>query len=242
MTNAELFDYIALAPESGRARHLVVLLHGYGFDAGVMQSLARTIAEKLPDARIIMPHAPQFLDIPADESGNALKVPQQLRGDTPAQGTQREWFTIRGDEAALRRHALARAGEMNRFIDAHRDADGLGNRDIALMGFSQGGCVALVTAFTRANRMGCAVGHSTLVLPDPALRRNDVPTLFLYGDADEEFSQNRYRQMAQGLAQYTNDLETHVVPGLPHKTSRQSRDMVAAFIARKMGGSAPSPY
>lgn len=227
------FEYITHGPLQGPANKLVVLFHGYGYDAAVMKVLAERIARQMPQAQIVMPHAPEKFDIPANQDGNMLKVPKQLFDKTGAPSLRRQWFSINGDLKILHDRLAKLAPKVNAFIDNQRDMLGLGNKDIAIMGFSQGGGVALFSAYARPEPVGCVVGHSTIFVESAALK-SKPPTLFVYGNADEEFSQSRYAQVIAAMRRYLPVLETRAVEGLTHKTSSESRKLTADFITRKL--------
>ena len=55
---AEL-DGPRLEPRSGRARQLVVFLHGYGADGNDLIDIGRAWQNLLPDAAFVSPHAPR---------------------------------------------------------------------------------------------------------------------------------------------------------------------------------------
>jgi phospholipase/carboxylesterase len=55
---AEL-DGPRLAPRSGRARRLVVILHGYGADGNDLIEIGKVWQTLLPDAAFVAPHAPE---------------------------------------------------------------------------------------------------------------------------------------------------------------------------------------
>lgn len=223
----QAFAYIARDPANGPARRLVVLLHGYGRNAAFMEKLAEAIHAELPDARIIMPQAPEAMQRPDDESGNLLKVPGDVR---QADGQEeRQWFSIQGGAKELRDRVVRVAARMNDFIDNQRDMMGLRDTDIAIMGFSQGGGVALYTAFMRAQPVRCAVGHSTIFLGDAAFKSRP-PVMFLYGGADPEFSQKIFAETEKALRAHTNDLTVKRINGLTHTTNRESRAAVARYI------------
>ena len=48
-----------LAPRSGRAKQLVVFLHGYGADGNDLIEIGRQWQEWLPDAAFVAPNAPE---------------------------------------------------------------------------------------------------------------------------------------------------------------------------------------
>lgn len=222
------FAYNARGAAPDRARQLVILLHGYGRSAALMEKVADAILDTLPTARIIMPEAPEKMDRPADERDNLLRVPADVRA--PDGLPERQWFDIRGDAAALRQRVAGVTARLNDFIDAQRDLLGLQDKDIALMGFSQGGAVALYTALSRAAEIRCVVGHSTIFVGQAAFRSRP-PVLHIYGGADPEFSQQRFADTAAALAHFTDRLTVRKIDGLVHKTSAESRAAVARYIA-----------
>lgn len=230
---ATKLEYLQEAPENGAIGQLVVLLHGYGRDASLMKKLADEVRVRLPQALILMPQAPEEMEEHVGED-NVLRVPEQLRDDAAQgfmPGARRKWFSIRGktlDE--LTHHILRVADTVNDFITGHMRAHGLQDKDVALMGFSQGGVVALYTAYHRAQPISCVVGHSTIFMPGVDLT-SKVPTLYLYGLDDEEFPPNRYEAAAVYVADHVPETTVCAVPGLRHTTNAESRGIVADYIA-----------
>ena len=227
-------EYLQQAPKSGPVEQIIVLLHGYGRNATLMQKLADEIAERLPQALILMPQAPEKYEAPASDAGNALRVPEQLRtedreGTDP--GQRRQWFSIRAATLAdMDRHLRAAVTRINDFISAQLAQHGLKDSDAALMGFSQGGVVALYAAYRRMAPMACVVGHSTIFMGGPDLH-SKPPTLYLYGLDDEEFSEKRYEESGRHVKAHMPDTKMQGVPGLRHTTNAESRAVVADFIA-----------
>ncbi len=207
------FDFIARGAPPGTARQLAFLLHGYGRNATIMEKVAEEIEKTMPGARILMVNAPEVCP-----SGDEA---------------ERRWFSVQGSMKDMGARVSQVAQRLNDFIDNQRDVLGLQDKDVALMGFSQGGGVALYTAFARPQPIGSIVAHSTLFFGSkpPA---SVSPTLFIYGDADESIPQLRFQDSISYLGQHVPDLTVHLVPGLRHKTSSESREILARYMAARM--------
>ncbi len=229
-----VLEYLQQTPKSGPVEQLVVLLHGYGRDASLMKKLADEVQARLPQALILMPHAPEGYEDHSGDEGHAVRLPEQLRGDDPDDfevGARRKWFSIKGatiEEVSRRVDNVTAL--VNDFISAHRDAHGLSDSNVALMGFSQGGVVALYSAYHRDTPIACVVGHSTIFMGGLGLKSNPA-TLYLYGLADEEFEPERYELSAALLKGYIPDATVQAVPDLRHTTNTESRSIVADYIA-----------
>ena len=233
----EEFNYVAKGLPAGSAKKLVFLLHGVGLNATVMDKLAQDIIGVLPGAAIIMPHGPETYAPPPAQEDDLLKAPKIL-GSAANDNTARQWFDIGGNAATVRAKLVRTADKMNLFIDSLRDAFNVQDKDIAIMGFSQGGGVALYTAFLREQEIGCAVGHSTIFFKEPNLK-SKPPTLYLYGNADAEFSMPAYAKSARHLTEHVPAAQIVEVAGLQHRTSTESRRLVAEFIRDKLAPAAP---
>ena len=229
------FECLTLPTETGRPGKIVLLLHGYGRDATLMQKLGDEIAGKFPQALIVMPHAPEEFEAPDSDHGNVLRVPEQLRSDNPedlSPGTRRQWFSIRAADLKDLANGLARASEgINRLVTELCRQYQLTDRDVALMGFSQGGGVALFSAYTRGRDVACVVGHSTIFVESPEYK-STPPTLYLYGEEDEEFGERHYGPGEAAIKAYIADATIISMPGLRHTTSAESRAIVADYIIR----------
>lgn len=230
-------EYLQQGPQSGPVEQVVVLLHGYGRNATLMQKMADEVAGRLPQALIVMPQAPEIFEAPDSDEGNALKVPRQLRADDPdeeAGSLRRQWFSIRAatfDE--MRQQLMIVAAQLNQFLSDILTQHGLRESDAALMGFSQGGAVALYTAYYRPLPVKCVVGHSTLFMGGHHFL-SQPPTLYVYGLDDEEFARPRFEEAARQLSVHIPDITVRALAGLRHTTNAHSRGVVADYLARHL--------
>ena len=124
-----LIDGPRLPARSGKARQLVVFLHGYGADGNDLIGAGRQWAEVLPDAVFVSPHAPE-----------------------PCGGAPmgRQWFglTFRDPGERWRGGVQARPA-LDAFLDAELERHGLTRDRLALVGFSQGTMMALHVGLRR---------------------------------------------------------------------------------------------
>ncbi|MGB5837416.1 MAG: dienelactone hydrolase family protein, partial [Albidovulum sp.] len=156
--------------QSGRARSLVVFLHGYGADGNDLLGLADPLAPHLPDTVFVAPDAPEPC------SGNPFG---------------RQWFPIPwldGSSEADAAEGLARAAkDLDGFLDAQLTAESLTADRLAIVGFSQGTMMALHVIPRRAVPVAGVVGFSGRLLQPEKLKAEALskpPVLLVHGDAD----------------------------------------------------------
>ena len=151
----------------GKPRHLVVLLHGYGSDGNDLIGLAPHWAQVLPDTEFLSPHAP----FPCEMGPFG-----------------HQWFSF-GDRApeAILAGTRAAANILDAFLDEALAARGLTDRELALVGFSQGTMMALYVALRRPQAVAAVVGYSGALVGAETLAaeiRARPPVLLVHGDAD----------------------------------------------------------
>src|SRR6218665_774894 len=107
---------------SGRATHLVVLVHGYGADGNDLIDLAGHWQGLLPNVAFAAPNAP-----------------------TPLPGSAGyQWFPIsRIDPHEMRQGVEVAGPVLDAFLDAELERLGIPPENLALAGFSQGTMLAL---------------------------------------------------------------------------------------------------
>ena len=167
MTPQLLLDGPRLHPLSGGpATGLVVLLHGYRSDGNDLIEVARQFQPALPGVAFVAPHA--LLGSPS---------------------TGRRWFEItRFDPEEVREGAVAARPVLDRFLDAERDRLGIRDDRIVLVGFSQGGAMALHVGLRRTVPLGGIVSYAGF-LPGPdrldEIAARPPAVTLIHGDRDD---------------------------------------------------------
>jgi phospholipase/carboxylesterase len=206
----------SLRPASGgNAKQLVVLLHGYGSNGDDLIGLAPFFAQALPDAEFLSPNAPFPCEI------------------APS-GFQWFGFEDRTPEMLLGGARLA-AQILDRFVDVELARRGLENRDLALVGFSQGTMMALHVGPRRSNAIAGILGFSgTLIAPQLlAAEMKSKPRVFLvHGTADQVVAFGALAQAEEALRDAGIEVATESRPGLPHSIDQVGAQKGAMFLGQ----------
>ncbi len=176
-----------------RAAGVIVALHGRGAEAGGMLDLASHLAR--PDLAVLAPQAPG-----------------------------RTWYPDRftaplaANQPFLDRALATVAG----LLDALADA-GVPDDRVALMGFSQGACLALETAIRRPRRYGAVLGLAGGYIGplEPAPRQAEgrldgVPVLLACAERDPHIPAGRVRETAELMGRMGARVDLRLRPGAFH--------------------------
>jgi phospholipase/carboxylesterase len=206
-------------PEPGQARQLVVLLHGLGADGRDLIGLAPVLGEILPDAAFVSPHAPEPCDL----------APFGY-----------QWFSLREvTPQALLAGVEAAAPVLQAFLDQELERYGLEDRQMALLGFSQGGMMALYVAPRRAQPCAGVLSYSgALVGGEDLLRgaRSRPPILLVHGDADPVVPFQALGAAKAGLEAAGFSVLAEARPGLAHGIDNEGLSLGAAFLSKVLEG------
>jgi phospholipase/carboxylesterase len=204
----------SLAPASGgKPRQLVILLHGLGADGNDLIGLADYWRRLLPEAAFVAPNAP----FPCDMGPYGY-----------------QWFSLQDRTPAMIQAGVrAAAPILDNFIDETLAALGLEERNLALVGFSQGTMMSLFVALRRAQPVAGVLGFSgALVAPEtlPEEIRSRPRVLLLHGDADEVVSFEAMGAVEAALRQNDVTVETIRRPGLGHAIDQTGLMRGGAFL------------
>jgi len=201
-------------PASGRPpTRLVLLLHGLGADGNDLIGLAPHWARRLPDAEFVSPHAP----FPCDMAP-----------------VGRQWFSLRDFSPATIERGVAEAAPiLESFIDAELARRGLGDDQLALVGFSQGTMMALHVGLRRSRACAGIVGYSGMLVAPERLKaeiRSKPPILLVHGDADELIPVDALHEATRAIAEAGAAAEWHICPGLGHGIDEKGLELGGRFL------------
>ena len=199
----------------GPARQLIVLLHGVGADGADLISLSQAMGQALPHARFIAPNGPEPCDM----------APMGY-----------QWFSLSDRDPGSMLDGIKRSAPLiDAFIDEELAKDGLGDRQLALLGFSQGTMMSLYVAPRRAKVMAGVVGFSGALMGAETLAqegRSKPPMLLVHGDADQVVPVQALHGAVAGLQAADIPVQWSVRPGLPHGIDPEGIAAGAAFLDR----------
>ena len=203
----------------GKAKQLVIILHGWGADGANLIDLADVFARTLPDAHFIAPNAPFVCE--ANSYGF-------------------QWFSLMDRSP---QHMLAGARKamdlLNDFIDEQLANLGLDNSNLALVGFSQGTMLALHLAMRRTPQMAAIVGFSGAlvsaeILPQEITAR--PPVCLIHGDADDVVPYASLAHATKNLWANGVTVTPHTRPFLGHSIDMEGIAIAAEFLQTQFIG------
>jgi phospholipase/carboxylesterase len=214
------FTAHTLQPASGlKPDSVVILIHGYGANGEDLLSLGSAWAAQLPNTLFVAPDGPDTSDV--NPSGN-------------------QWFGL-GDWAPNQPFTQMQRSQMvkdiqtltpsfNTYLDEVLKTHGLPPEKLALVGFSQGGMVALHLALHRPQCAG-VIAYSGAFLDDPKETKiARPPVLLIHGLEDQLLPPFFSRIAEEDLKAMHVPVTLSLLPGLEHGIDGRGLGMGAAFL------------
>lgn len=195
---------IVQQPE-GRAGQLILLLHGVGADAQDLVPLGRHLARAFPQAWVV-----------------------SLDGTDPSDmNAGRQWFSIRGvsEDSRVERVTAAMPAFVAR-VREWQQRSGLGVEETALIGFSQGGIMALESTRAGAGLAGRVVALSSRYAALPEAAPQGVTLHLIHGKADGVIPYAHTVTAAERLVRLGADVTADVLPFVDHEINAEVADLV----------------
>jgi phospholipase/carboxylesterase len=217
-----VIDGPRVAAKSGKARQLVVFLHGYGADGADLIEIGKQWRSFLPDADFVAPNAPE-------------------RCTMSPMG--RQWFPLTMRDPDERwRGVIAARPTLDAFLDAELEKRGLDERALALVGFSQGTMMALHAGLRRRIAPRAILGYSGILVLGPEqpgaerVPQNPPPAaLLVHGEEDELIPVGALMLSANSLADMGVPTQWHLSAGLGHGIDNAGLIHGALFLAQSFG-------
>lgn len=199
---------------------VVIFVHGFGANGADLLGLADPLAPHLPDTAFYGPDAPERV---------------------PGMPGAYRWFPIPrldgSSEAEARAGQAQAAADLDAFIDAVLEAEGLPASALALVGFSQGTMMSLHVAPRRPEPLAAVVGFSGRLLQPELLAaetRSKPPVLLVHGDADPMVPVESLPEAADALVAAGFETYTHLCPGLGHSIDNDGLSQALYFLRQKL--------
>ncbi|WP_159500146.1 alpha/beta hydrolase [Microbacterium sp. 18062] len=209
LTDALADDVVLWSAGSPAGKPLLVLLHGYGSDERDLFGLVPHLPDTFAYAAVRAPLAPSW----------------------PAPGYS--WYPIEGLDGRDPQRVTDAAERLAEWIDARTEAPA-----VALLGFSQGGAVALQALRLHPERFAFAVNLSGYAAPgvlpgDTVLAERRPPVFWGRGSHDEVIPEPLVTRTVEWLPAHA-DLSGRVYPGLAHSVSAEELADVRQFLEKQL--------
>jgi phospholipase/carboxylesterase len=197
----------------GKAKQLVVLLHGWGADGPNLIDLGDVLGQVLPDAHFIAPNAPYPCE--ANPFGY-------------------QWFSLMDRSPANLQAGVENASNiLNGFLDQQLEQLGLDHSKLALVGFSQGTMTGLHVALRRTPQIAALVGFSGSLLAPERLAselKSKPPVCLIHGDSDDVVPYAALAAAKQALSAAGVPVHAHSRPMLGHSIDMEGLKIAAEFL------------
>ena len=217
-------DYKSRPAKSGKARSLVIFLHGYGADGADLLGIGDSLAAHLPDTMFAAPDAPE-----------------PCRGNP----TGFQWFPVPmfdGSSAAQMLRSLENStAELQRFLDKLAVDSGIPPGKTCLFGFSQGTMMSLHIGPQQKVALAGIVGFSGRLLQAELLKtaKSKPPILLIHGDADPVVPYESLGIAANALKANGFDVISHTSRGVAHGIAPDGLGLALGFIQRQLTETKP---
>ena len=189
----------------------IIAVHGRGADAEDIIALANEIAP----------------------TGATILAPQAA-GNT--------WYPYRFIEPIERNEPyLSSALRVVADLVTRLGEQGIPPERVALLGFSQGACLALESAARNARRYAGVIGFSGGLIGPPgtpfdyAGSLQGTPVFIGSSDVDPHIPKERVEESALALERLGAEVDARLYPGMGHTVNREELDAARAILTRVMG-------
>lgn len=205
----------SISPINGNdPKQLVIFCHGYGADGNDLIGLANYFQQALPDAYFVSPNAPE-------------KCPMNPMGY--------QWFDFSSNDPELIWNKVNEAGNiLNNFIDLKLKELNLEDKDLSLVGFSQGTMMSLHVGLRRINSLSSIVGFSGRLIREDTLKselKSKPPIYLIHGDQDPMVPFQDTLNAEKILKDHNIDIQTHISKNTQHSIAQDGLEIAIKFLS-----------
>lgn len=204
-----------IEPDGGKPEKLVILCHGYGSNGDDLISLVPHLKRAMPNAVYVSPNAPE----------ECFGAPNGY-----------QWFalsTLSKEERLV--GTLKAAPVFDHFIDQELERYELENKDLILIGFSQGTMMSLHVGLRRSSDIDGIVGFSgAMTLPENWKKdiTSKPPTVLIHGEQDNVVPVELMHQAFIALQGIDVPVENHISPGVMHSIGPDGLQKALEFLSK----------
>jgi len=211
-----MFNEHTLPPRSGgKARHVVILLHGVGDSGAGLIDLGEFWRKDLPEVEFIAPDAP----FPFDGAPFG-----------------RQWFSLQDrSPAAILKGVQQSASLLDAFLDHVLTSRNLPAGRLALVGFSQGTMMSLYVGPRRSESLAGVIGYSGRLAGGeslPLAQASSPSFLLIHGQQDEVVDFAELAKAEQGLRRAGYKVDSMARPHLGHSIDKAGLDAGLNFLSQ----------
>lgn len=218
-----LSDTIFYAPDSGQIHTAVLMLHGYGSNGDDLIGLAPALSKALPDTIFYAPNAPDVL------TADGYKWYDL---DEMAAESIYEHFDYLEKLTQRAKAAVSGVVDFMRYIEYKHS---IRQEDVILMGFSQGGLLALMMGLSSLPSVKGMIACSAIPLclnkfftPSDVL--SHPPVLLTHGTADDVVPFVGMEMTKNTLSNVGCVVQMHSVKGMGHSIDLSCEQAIIDFI------------
>lgn len=197
----------------GHTRYLVVFFHGIGANGQDLIDFAHSWSPSLPETEFFAPDAPFPFDMAP---------------------IGRQWFSLQTMDISALQEGIRTAQEyVNTTLDHALAQRSLTDDKLALVGFSQGGMVALYSALRRPKSCAAVVSFSGALIEDDTTtfsKKPNIPIFLSHGDQDAVVPFEALSVAENLLKQEGFSVTTLPRPGCGHGIDPIASEHAKAFL------------
>ena len=207
-----------IKPEKDKdIKNIIVLLHGYGGDGKDISMLTLNWKRHLPNTVFICPNGHEKCDL------NPLGY---------------QWFDLTKDDPNyILNESLKAEKIINNFLSEIREEYKLDNKQICLVGFSQGCMMSINIGLANEKPFNCVVGFSGKIIDKDNLktrRKSNTNIFLIHGDLDDVVSPTYLLEAKDFLLREKINVETHLIKNCGHHIPIAASSLALNYIIKNI--------